>query len=50
MKARMRSPYAAALNSQSASVALLASNAVFLEATQNGMAFLIQIPDLCVFG
>jgi hypothetical protein len=34
MKARMRSPYAAGSNSQSASLALLAQNAAFLKADQ----------------
>ena len=50
MKARIRSSYAAALNSQSASLSLLNENAVFLEATQKASAFLILIPDLRVFG
>ena len=50
MKARIRSSYAAASNSQSASLSLLNENAVFLEATQKASAFLILIPDLRVFG
>jgi hypothetical protein len=35
MKARMRSSYAAALNFQSASLALMAANPAFLGTTQN---------------
>jgi len=46
----MRSSYAVALNSQSASLARLAANPGLLESTQNATGFLILIPDLRVFG
>jgi len=49
MKGRMRSPYAVALNSQSASLALLAPNAAF-ETGEKSDWFLILSPDLRVFG
>jgi hypothetical protein len=50
MKTRMRSSYAAALNSQSASLARLAQNAVFETSGKKAIRFLILIPDLRVFG
>jgi hypothetical protein len=43
MKARMRSSYAAALNSQSASLARLAKNAVFETSEKSAPFFLFRI-------
>src|SRR4029453_17954574 len=50
MKTRMRSCYATALNSQSASLARLAQNAAFENSGKKAIRFLILIPDLSVFG